>query len=285
MDDGTGRAALADSDLGLRRSSGRVELFVAAGRPGSGFPPRGGSGRADAPPGRPSPAASAARSPGSGISPTAARRWPPRSAALSALRPRPMTAGSHSDRAAGSPRNGHLRLGPRTSASDRATSASDRAIAVIAAPLGRLTGAQIVLIGTLLRSGEVIRPGSGRPGGHPACRPLGGRSRRTTRPVQPTRRPPPTAWPGSPRPACSPATTTPWRASPPAAAWPATAPWPTSAPPPARCRATRARTGPPAPRQLREAPRRRGGHRRRAGQLPPPRRGRPRPLATLAGAP
>ena len=51
---------------------------------------------------------------------------------------------------------------PDAPASDTAfapdtTVAWDSAVAVIAAPLGRLTGAQIVLIGTLLRSGEVIR--------------------------------------------------------------------------------------------------------------------------------
>ncbi len=40
MDDGTGRAALADSDLGLRRSSGRVELFVAGRSSGLRVPAR-----------------------------------------------------------------------------------------------------------------------------------------------------------------------------------------------------------------------------------------------------
>ena len=173
VDDGTGGAALADSDLGLRRSSGRVEVFV-AGR------------------------SSGVRVPVSAAVPavlTAAREAIARGVGRQVTRIRDLADGGASVAAAiggalgppASPDDGRLPLG--ISARDRAAfrvdpdaAASngaapdpafardtafapgaafdpDGAVAVIAAPLGRLTGAQIVLIGTLLRSGEVIRLG------------------------------------------------------------------------------------------------------------------------------
>ena len=171
VDDGTGGAALADSDLGLRRSSGRVEVFV-AGR------------------------SSGVRVPVSAAVPavlTAAREAITRGVGRQVTRIRDLADGGASVAASiggalgppASPDDGRLPLG--ISARDRAAcgvdpdaAASngaapdpafardtafapgtafdpDSAVAVIAAPLGRLTGAQIVLIGTLLRSGEVIR--------------------------------------------------------------------------------------------------------------------------------
>jgi precorrin-3B synthase len=176
VDDGTGGAALADSDLGLRRSSGRVEVFVAGRSSGVRVPARAAV-----------PAVL-----------TAAREAIARGVGSQVTRIRDLADGGASVAAAiggalgppASPDDGRLPLGIR--ARDRATSgvdpdgvasnaaasdspapnttfasdttpapdttfASDSAVAVIAAPLGRLTGAQIVLIGTLLRSGEVIR--------------------------------------------------------------------------------------------------------------------------------
>jgi precorrin-3B synthase len=155
MDDGTGRAALADSDLGLRRSTGRVELFVAGRSSGLRVPARAAV-----------PAVL-----------TAAREAIARGVGSQVTRVRDLADGGASVAAAiggalgppASPDDGRLPLGAiaqdratsawdsATSTSDGATSVSDSTIAVIAAPLGRLTGAQIVLIGALLRSGEVIR--------------------------------------------------------------------------------------------------------------------------------
>jgi precorrin-3B synthase len=140
MDDGTGGAALADSDLGLRRSSGRVEVFVAGRSSGVRVPARAAV-----------PAVL-----------TAAREAIARGVGSQVTRIRDLADGGASVAAAiggalgppASPDDGRLPLGIT---SRDTTSAPDSAVAVIAAPLGRLTGAQIVLIGTLLRSGEVIR--------------------------------------------------------------------------------------------------------------------------------
>ena len=159
VDDGTGGAALADSDLGLRRSSGRVEVFVA-----------GRSSGVRVPVGAAVPAVL-----------TAAREAIARGVGSQVTRIRDLADGGASVAAAiggalgppASPDDGRLPLGISARgraasgvASNGAASESpapdttpvpDSAVAVIAAPLGRLTGAQIVVIGTLLRSGEVIR--------------------------------------------------------------------------------------------------------------------------------
>jgi precorrin-3B synthase len=164
MDDGTGGAALADSDLGLRRSSGRVEVLVAGRSSGVRVPARAAVPAVLT-------AASEAIARGVGSQVTRIRDLADGGASVAAA-----IGGALGPPA--SPDDGRLPLG--ISARDRATSgvdsdgvarnaaasdspaldttfASDSFVAVIAAPLGRLTGGQVVLIGTLLRSGEVIR--------------------------------------------------------------------------------------------------------------------------------
>jgi precorrin-3B synthase len=174
VDDGTGGAGLADSDLGLRRSSGRVEVFVAGRSAGAPVPvsaavpavltaareaiARGVGSQVtrirDLADGGASVAAAIGGALGSAASPDDGRL------PLGISARDPATSGVASDGAAsngaasnGAPSNGAGSDGPAPDT----TFAPDSAVAVIAAPLGRLTGAQIVAIGTLLRSGEVIR--------------------------------------------------------------------------------------------------------------------------------
>ena len=139
VDDGTGGAAVADSDLGLRRSGRRVEVLVA-----------GRSAGVAVPVGAAVPAVlSAAREAiagGVGREVTRIRDLPDGGAAVAAAIGGSLGPPAPAD-------NGRLSLG--IGARDRA--APDKAVAVIAAPLGRLTSAQVILIGPLLRSGEVIR--------------------------------------------------------------------------------------------------------------------------------
>ena len=162
VDDGSGGAALADSDLGLRRAGRQVGLFVAGRSAGVAVPVSAavpavltaareaiarGVGRQvtrirDLPDG----GASVAASIGGSLGPSAAADNGRLSLGISVAR----DATSATDSAAASTAS----ASDMTSASD---SASDRTVAVIAAPLGRLTGGQVMLIAALLRSGEVIR--------------------------------------------------------------------------------------------------------------------------------
>ena len=224
VDDGTGGAALADSDLGLRRSSGRVEVFVAGRSAGVLVPvsaavpavltaareaiARGVGGQVtrirDLADGGASVAAAIRgalgppASPDDGRLPLGLRAWdrtvPSSATSASGAAPALGTADGSgrpagSGTAAGSgiaaglgaaPALGAASAlgiapglgtapalstasalgivpGPGTAPALAGAPASGSAVAVIAAPLGRLTGEQVVLIGTLLRSGEVIR--------------------------------------------------------------------------------------------------------------------------------
>ena len=170
IDDGTGGAALAHSDLGLRRSSGRVEVFVAGRSSGVRVAARAAvpavltaargaiargvgsqvTGIRDLADGGASVAAAIGGALGSPASPYDGRL------PLGVTARDRATSGVDPDRVAsyGAASDGPA---PDTTSAPDTTFASDSAVAVIAAPLGRLTGAQIVLIGTLLRSGEVIR--------------------------------------------------------------------------------------------------------------------------------
>jgi precorrin-3B synthase len=181
VDDGAGGAALTDSDLGLRRSGGRVELFV-AGRPAGVTVPV----RAAVP--AVLTAARAAIALGIGSDVTRIRDLPDGGASVAAAIGGSLGPPAPAD-------DGRLPLGiiagtftaARTAAASGAVVVSngapasepaagpalpddpaadsfsgsaaawDDAVAVVAAPLGRLTGAQTASIGGLLRFGEVIR--------------------------------------------------------------------------------------------------------------------------------
>jgi precorrin-3B synthase len=133
VDDGAGGAALADSDLGLRRSGSRVELFVAGRSTGVRVPHTAAVPTVLT-------AARAAIALGIGSDVTRIRDLPDGGASVAAA-----IGGS---------------LGPPAPADDGRLPLgiiSNHAVAVVAAPLGRLTGAQTASIGGLLRSGEVIR--------------------------------------------------------------------------------------------------------------------------------
>jgi precorrin-3B synthase len=135
VDDGTGGAAAADSDLGLRRSGRRVEVLV-AGRPAGVAVPVSAAVPAVL------TAAREAIAGGVGREITRIRDLPDRGASVAAAIGGSLGPPAPAD-------DGRLSLGISAS--------PDKAVAVIAAPLGRLTSAQVILIGTLLRSGEVIR--------------------------------------------------------------------------------------------------------------------------------
>jgi precorrin-3B synthase len=136
VDDGTGGAALADSDLGLRRSGRRVELFVAGRSAGVAI-------RVSAAVPAVLTAARAAVALGIGSDVTRIRDLPDGGTSVAAA-----IGGS---------------LGPPAPADDGRLPLGvvlTYGIAVIAAPLGRLTGAQAASIDAMLRSGEVIRLGA-----------------------------------------------------------------------------------------------------------------------------
>jgi precorrin-3B synthase len=188
VDDGTGGAALADSDLGLRRAGRRVEVTVAGRSAGVSVPVsaavpavltaareaiargvgRGVTGIRDLADGGASVAAAIGGSLGPPASPDDGRLplgMSTRDRGTLGMDPDAAASnGAASDRPAPNPtcaRDTAFVPEPAfvhnpVSAPDP-VSARDSAVAVIAAPLGRLTGAQIVLIGALLRSGEVIR--------------------------------------------------------------------------------------------------------------------------------
>jgi len=133
-DDGTGGAALAQSDIGLRRAGREVEMVIAGRLAGVRVP---------------FAAAVTAVT-------TAARAAVARGVGRQVTRVADLADGGQAVAAAiggslGPPAataEGRLPLGP---------AAADRAVLVAAAPLSRLDGAQAALIGGLLRPGEVLR--------------------------------------------------------------------------------------------------------------------------------
>jgi precorrin-3B synthase len=136
VDDGTGGAGLARSDIGLRRSGGHAEVFIAGRSAGLRLPVRLAVAVAVV-------AARAAVSLGVGTS--AARIRDLRGGAAAVAH----AIGASTGGPAAPPDDGRLSLG--------VTGLAGRDVLVTGARLGRLTAAQVSLTGSLLRRGEVLR--------------------------------------------------------------------------------------------------------------------------------
>jgi len=137
VDDGTGGAALAASDIGLRRAGRQVEMIIAGRQAGVRLPLAAAVPAAVT-------AARAAVACGVGGPVTRIAGLADGGACVAAA-----IGGSLGPRAAAS--DARLRLGPQ--------GAAGSAMLVAAAPLGRLGRRQAALIGGLLRAGEVLRLG------------------------------------------------------------------------------------------------------------------------------
>jgi len=137
VDDGTGGAALAASDIGLRRAGRQVEMIIAGRQAGVRLPLAAAVPAAVT-------AARAAVACGVGGPVTRIAGLADGGARVAAA-----IGGSLGPRAAAS--DARLRLGPQ--------GAAGSAMLVAAAPLGRLGRRQAALIGGLLRAGEVLRLG------------------------------------------------------------------------------------------------------------------------------
>jgi precorrin-3B synthase len=135
VDDGSGGAGLAGSDIGLRRAGGQVEMIIAGRAAGVALPVGAAVPAAVS-------AARAAVACGVGGPVTRMADLADGGALVAAA-----IGGSLGDRAAAG--DARLRLG-----------AAGRGVLVAAAPLGRLGRAQAALLGGLLRAGEVLRLGS-----------------------------------------------------------------------------------------------------------------------------
>jgi precorrin-3B synthase len=135
VDDGTGGAALARSDIGLRRAGPHAELFIAGQFAGLRAPVRAAVFAAAA-------AARAAVGLGVGTSAARIRDLPGGGAAVAAA------IGSATGPAA-PPDEGRLPLG--------VIGFAGRDVLVAGARLGRLSAAQVTLAGSLLRRGDVLR--------------------------------------------------------------------------------------------------------------------------------
>ena len=161
VDDGTGGAALAQSDIGLRRAGREVDMVIAAAHRRAGSVRRGGGGGHDG--------GESGRGPWRG----------PRGDRVADLDDRrrgrgrgdrrftgPASSGGRGQTPARPDRRGQCRnpgsaAEPGTAADPGNAadpgSAAGRAFLVAAAPLSRLDGAQAALIGGLLRPGDVLR--------------------------------------------------------------------------------------------------------------------------------
>ena len=135
VDDGTGGAAIARSDVGLRRTGRQAELLIAGCSAGILLPVRAAVTAAIA-------AARAAVRLGVGTSVTRIRDLPGGGHAVA-------TAAGGALRAAAPPDGARLPLG--------ALAAGEPAVLVAGARLGRLTVAQLRLTGSLLHPAEVLR--------------------------------------------------------------------------------------------------------------------------------
>jgi precorrin-3B synthase len=140
VDDGTGGAGLARSDIGLRRSGRHAEVFIAGRSAGLRLPVRLAVAVAVA-------AARAAVSLGVGTSAARIRDLPGAGAAVAEGIGGAVVASTPGP--AAPPDDGRLSLG--------VTGLAGRDVLVTGARLGRLTTAQVTMIGSLLRRGEVLR--------------------------------------------------------------------------------------------------------------------------------
>jgi precorrin-3B synthase len=148
VDDGTGGAALAASDIGLRRTARQVELII-AGRTAGVRLPAGAAVPAGV------TAARAAVAGGVGSQVTRIRDLGDGGASVAAA-----TGGSFGGQVPGG--DARLALGGQVPGGDARLALGPRGpagreVVVVAAPLGRLTRAQLDLIGSLLRAAEVLR--------------------------------------------------------------------------------------------------------------------------------
>jgi precorrin-3B synthase len=150
VDDGSGGAGLAGSDIGLRRAGGQVEMIIAGRAAGVRLPV------AAAVPAMVS-AARAAVACGVGGPVTRIADLADGGASVAAA-----IGGSLGERAGST--EGRLPLGTYGASGDARLPVGPRRAAaggvlVVAAPLGRLSSEQAALIGGLLRAGEVLRLG------------------------------------------------------------------------------------------------------------------------------
>jgi precorrin-3B synthase len=151
LDDGTGGAALARSDVGLRRTGRKAELFI-AGRPAGLLPVRAAVPAAIA-------AARAAVALGVGTTAARIRDLPGSGAAVLAV----IASSVGLDAEPGGPAAGPGGMaGPVPPADDGrlplgAVSSTGRPVLVASARLGRLSSGQMSLTGSLLDRGDVLR--------------------------------------------------------------------------------------------------------------------------------
>jgi precorrin-3B synthase len=150
VDDGTGRASLAASDIGLRRAGRQVEVIIAGRVAGLRLPVAAAVQTAVT-------AAQAAVARGVGALVTRITDLADGGAGVAAA-----IGGSLGDQVAAT--DARLPLGPIGAAGGTAGGAwqgrPPETVLVAAAPLGRLSRAQAALIGGLLRAGEVLRLGT-----------------------------------------------------------------------------------------------------------------------------
>jgi precorrin-3B synthase len=146
LDDGTGGAGLAGCDVGLRRAAGGVQVVVAGRLTGVRVPVVSAAGVAAA-------AARAAIAGGVGATATRIADLADGGESVAAA-----IGGSLGAAAAGP--DGRLPLGrPDQDGAPRHRTRPDAETLVLAAPLGRLTVGQAMLIAACLRSREIIRMG------------------------------------------------------------------------------------------------------------------------------
>jgi precorrin-3B synthase len=138
VDDGTGGAALARSDIGLRRTGRQAELIIAGRSAGILLPIRAAVPSTIS-------AARAAVALGVGATTARIRDLPGGGAAVA-------SAIGGTVGAAATPDGGRLPLGP--------VSMAGREVVVAGARLGRLTAAQMALTGALLHRADVLRLGA-----------------------------------------------------------------------------------------------------------------------------